>query len=318
MASDVVVIDQEYPIELAISAWLHAKGQRTGSKLTEHSYQEIIQAFRSALRHAGLDLDSDTRAVALVAQAWASRDRHGQCEVSANTYNHHLAILSSFYSFSRKRGLLDIPNPISLVDRRPVQEYAAAQPISPKAISQALQSIDTATPEGARNYALLTVALHTGRRVSELAGLRWGDIRVEDGQLQVTWRCKGAKVMRDKLTPAVSQAVMNYLQMVYGPALGTLSSDAPVWVSFSRNASKGSAIGTQALADICRKHLGTSKVHSTRHSFAVSMERVGAHVSEIQSRLGHASLAVTGRYLAALRSEENAHAGDLSRLWGIE
>jgi len=47
------------------------------------------------------------------------------------------------------------------------------------------------------------------------------------------------------------------------------------------------------------------------------MEDAGAKVSEIQSRLGHANLATTGRYLAALSSAENPYATTLESLFGI-
>ncbi len=47
------------------------------------------------------------------------------------------------------------------------------------------------------------------------------------------------------------------------------------------------------------------------------MEDAGAKVSEIQSRLGHASLAATSRYLAALGSAENPYAATLENLFGI-
>ena len=49
--------------------------------------------------------------------------------------------------------------------------------------------------------------------------------------------------------------------------------------------------------------------HALRHTFAHAMEEAGAKVSEIQSRLGHSSLATTGRYLAQLASEKNPYAG---------
>ena len=48
------------------------------------------------------------------------------------------------------------------------------------------------------------------------------------------------------------------------------------------------------------------------------MEDAGAKVSEIQARLGHASLATTGRYLAALSQADNAHAEAIVGLFGIE
>ncbi len=47
------------------------------------------------------------------------------------------------------------------------------------------------------------------------------------------------------------------------------------------------------------------------------MEDSGAKVSDIQARLGHTSLATTGRYLAALKQAENTHGETLAELFGI-
>jgi integrase len=59
-------------------------------------------------------------------------------------------------------------------------------------------------------------------------------------------------------------------------------------------------------------------VHVLRHSFARALEDADAKVSEIQSRLGHESLATMGRYLAALRANENPYADALAALFGLE
>ncbi len=59
-------------------------------------------------------------------------------------------------------------------------------------------------------------------------------------------------------------------------------------------------------------------MHALRHTFAKAMEDSGAKVSEIQARLGHSSLATTGRYLAALSQADNAHTDALVGLFGIE
>ncbi len=45
--------------------------------------------------------------------------------------------------------------------------------------------------------------------------------------------------------------------------------------------------------------------------------RTAAKVSDIQSRLGHSSLATTGRYLQALRAAENPQAAALTALLGL-
>ena len=47
----------------------------------------------------------------------------------------------------------------------------------------------------------------------------------------------------------------------------------------------------------------------------VYLDRVA---QEIQARLGHTSMATTGRYLAALKRAENTHADELARRFGID
>ena len=73
----------------------------------------------------------------------------------------------------------------------------------------------------------------------------------------------------------------------------------------------------QALADVWQKRLGSSKIHATRHTFAHLMEQRGARVSQIQQRLGHASLQTTGIYRAALSAGENPYATVLESKLGI-
>jgi integrase len=146
--------------------------------------------------------------------------------------------------------------------------------------------------------------------------MRVGDVQVEGVAVTVVWpRAKGGKVMRDTLPTAVGKALTDYLAMLYGDVLDTTS---PVWVSLAHDRSYGKHLSERSIANVCVKHLGTSKVHTLRHTFAHAMEEAGAKVSDIQSRLGHASLATTGRYLASLRSAENKHAEVLAAMFGIE
>lgn len=307
-------------LALAIAAWLDAKGKRSDSAKTLRAYGDTLASFRAACQRVGLDLDAgDVRALALVAQGWAGQAKTDGRPVTPATYNQRLAIISSFYTFARRRGLLDSENPAAMVERRPVQSYAAAAPLDAGDVAARMAAIDRTTPAGMRDYALLAVALQTGRRLSELAGLRWGHIRLDGGRVALTWpHAKGGKVMRDTLPAPVGEALLRWLHAAYGGQLGpALAPDAPVWISLARNASRGRALGIQSIADVCEKRLGTSKVHATRHTFAHAMETVGAKVSDIQARLGHASLQTTGRYLAALRSAENAHADDLAALFGM-
>ncbi len=316
---EIVGWQEKSGLELAIAVWLDAKSGRSHSLNTALNYREHLNSFRQTLRQASLDLDSDPAVVATLAQAWAGFSTKGQTIGSA-TYNKRLAILSSFYAFARKRGYIKEENPIGRVERRPVQAYAGVKWLTPKEGKHKLAEIDRSTLAGKRDLALLSVGIQTGRRLSELAGLRWGDLRQgEGGKLTLNWRrTKGGKTTSDILTPGISRSVMDWLAAYYTtPKLGTLPKDAPVWVSLSpRN--KGEALGIQTVADICEKRLGVSKVHTLRHTFARAMEDAGAKVSTIQSRLGHSSLATTGQYLAAMRQAENEHAAQIAEMFGLE
>jgi integrase/recombinase XerD len=148
--------------------------------------------------------------------------------------------------------------------------------------------------------------------------LRWADLQLHDGRVTLHFRkAKGGKVMADLLPIPVGQTLLTWLHRFYGAEIGALSPEAPLGVSLSRN-SRGRPLSVRSVATICAERLGVSKVHALRHTFARTMEDAGAKVSEIQERLGHSSLATTGRYLAALRRAENAHADELARRFGLD
>ncbi len=181
-----------------------------------------------------------------------------------------------------------------------------------------MAAIDRSALEGQRDYCLLAVGLQTGRRVAELASLRWGDVQIGGSQITLVFRrCKGGKRMEDTLPAPLSRVLGAYLRAVYGERLRGLEKEAALWASFSvQNA--GAPIGTQAVRDICERHLGTTRVHQLRHTFAHTLEDAGAKLSEIQARLGHTNAATTGVYLSELRKAENPHADALAALLGLD
>jgi integrase/recombinase XerD len=309
-------------LETVIGGWLHAKFHRSLSEKTRVAYRDSIEQFRASLKLQGLDLDASAdeqlATIALTAQAFSTFSRRGK-QVSPATINQRLAILSSFYEYAKRQRLVKV-NPIDLLERSHVQAYAGAQPLDTDEIAAALRTIDRTTLLGARDYSLLAVLLQTGRRLSEVAALRWQHLSInKSGIVTLTFaNAKGGKIMIDALSRATSAALLSWLHLYYGKDLGKLASSAPLWVSLSRATRKGQALGIQAIADVCEKYFGTSKVHATRHTYAHTMEKAGASVSEIQAKLGHESLATTGRYLAALKQAENKHAELIATMLGIE
>lgn len=294
----------------AILAWLDAKSRRSSSEKTRRAYSDNLTGFRAFLQSFNLDLDAGPGVIAPAAQKWAGLPSAKGRAVTPSTFNHRLACLSSFFEYARKHSMipgLDF-NPIELVERSRVQDYANALPIEPDEITARLSAIDRSTVKGKRDYAILAIGLYTGRRLSELAGLCYGDI--DRSTRVITWRhCKGGKVLHDEM-PAALWAV--YLD--YEACLPVMSSDAPLWLSFARN---HTSMGVDAIRGICAAYLGTSKSHAIRHTAAKTMESVGMTTSDIQGRLGHTSIQTTGLYLKALSSAHNSHGGALAAALGI-
>jgi integrase/recombinase XerD len=309
--------DGTLTLDQVLTAWLHAKSTRTESAKTERAYGDAIAKFRAVLQDAGMDLDSPNMAlISTLAQGWASKNTKTGGLVSSATFNQRLAILSSFYTYAIKKGVCS-SNPILLIDRRPTSHPNAAHSIESETVNKALADIDRESIEGLRNHALLTLALATGRRARELAGLRWGHIRISAGTMLITWvRCKGGKVMRDTVKPKTQKILLTYLHAIYGADLAQLPASAPIWISFSNN-NRGGPISTQTIATICDAHLGTTKIHATRHTFAVGMEKSGAPLSAIGDRLGHSNYKVTADYMKRLHSDDNPYGDALEDLFGI-
>jgi integrase/recombinase XerD len=240
----------EDTMNLAVAAWLHAKFQRSRSLKTQSTYSAILQAFRALLLVRGLDLDAAdprhitasaaitpeaseladlvaerTRALALAAQAYAAQPattRYGPRPVAASTANLRLAAISSFYRYALRHDFLRGDNPIERVERQTVQAYAAAHPLAYDELRARLSEIDLTDPAGLRDYALLLLGLHTGRRLSELAGLRREHIVIRASRVEITWvRCKGGKTMRDELprrgAPGLAaEALIAWVMRLYG------------------------------------------------------------------------------------------------------
>lgn len=310
-----------------VDLWLRSVSE-TGTR-TRATYEDYIHAFRRQLQEGGYDLDGqETRArepasqdevvalLSLAAQAWAARSTRRQ-SVGASTYNQRLSVLSSFYQFARKRRLLMIDNPIDLLDRRKVQEYAHALPMDKEEVLRILNMIDKTVLAGKRDYALLLIFISTGRRAHEMLRMQWRDVHINGAKITIQFHCKGNKEMSDQLEPRAARAFLTYVHAMFQQDLARLEPEQYIWLSLSMKNFK-QPLTQRGLADIFQKRLGTMKIHTTRHTFAHNSAKSGASVIDIQQRLGHSNPAITGRYLQSLNRAENEHVSDLLDFLGIE
>lgn len=362
----VIDSSRDLTLDELVADWLYEKRSRTGSVKTNEAYSSVIRHFRMTLATFGLDLDSaerlpetlsqqeqkqrrkaTVRDIRRITQGWAARGFRGG-EVASATTNQRLTIISSCYEYLIRMEHLTI-NPVHQIKRVPMDHPNAADPFSAEELCALLQAIDCSTLEGLRDYTLLLVALATGRRLSEIAGLYRKHITPRNKTLRLTWqRTKGGKTMTDDLDVEVKDVLATYLQVtyqfwldqgvrllftvLYSPSLSGFKvalvtiivqqmvlaeSELPVWFAF-HGKNPFTALRTFGVSMVCKRHLGTSKFHTTRHTFATMMEDLKASPSEIAHRLGHSSLQSLLLYLDRLRKPINPHAAKMSELLGIE
>ena len=322
-------------LDQVIDVWLDAKAHGKRESRTYRVYRDTLTSLRETLQLAGLDLDTpDLTTLETAVQGWARQQRDARPgrnrdqPVAKTTFNHRLNVASSFFTFARKRHYLNTLNPVDALDRDRVDAYAHAEAIDHVDVADCLEAIDRTTLVGLRNYALMQVALNTGRRLSELAHMQWGDVSLHGGRINPTVtltfpQAKGDKVMRDDLAPLVVSALLAWLRGYYGATLAALPADAPVWVTLSHQSRYGDPYGQPlsvrgigyVVERVFKPLAGTkkvTKVHALRHTFTHEMMAVGAPVEVIQQRLGHANIATTQRYMGELTSGHNPHAEALA------
>ena len=313
-------------LNLLIEEWLLEKYQQTQSVKTRQTYRTLLTQYRAALQQQGLDLDRVDCLAQLVttARLFSAFSARGK-QIAVATSNLRLAVISSFYEFAQRNDLVDV-NPIDKIKRGKTQRYQGAHAIQPDIVQARLRSIDASTLAGQRDRALLLVYLQTCRRLTEVASLLWRDLSIETrtdarGQTQelvtLTFeRCKGAKRMIDQLPAGISQILLAWVRAYYAGLPPT--PEAPLWVALAaggRNGkNRGNQLGTQAIADICKKYLGTSKVHTTRHTGTLLRLTAGATVQDIKKQLGHDSLATTDYYIEILLQGPDKYASQVENL----
>lgn len=142
---------------------------------------------------------------------------------------------------------------------------------------------------GRRDRLILQLFYSTGMRVSEVAGLRIGDVRLWEGTLRVLGK-------RDKVRLLPIGRQQSRLLKEYLGERGGATQD-PVFVR-----EDGRAFSRQDLARLLQSYMRRvvdaqkSHPHALRHSFATHLIDEGADIMSVKELLGHASLSTTQIY----------------------
>ena len=158
-----------------------------------------------------------------------------------------------------------------------------------------LQSMDTASPMGLRDYAMFLLIATYGLRASEVVAISLDDIRWRQGILRIHQR-KTSSPLELPLTNEVLSALVKHLKRTPPPAPYRrvfLRMRAPMGVL------KPTAV-TEAFQALVRKSglsIPYQGPHCLRHSYAVHLLKNGTPLKTIGDILGHRTAESTSMYL---------------------
>ncbi|MBQ5393887.1 MAG: site-specific tyrosine recombinase XerD [Alistipes sp.] len=184
------------------------------------------------------------------------------------------------------------------IDASPAELISAPKParrlpdvLTTEEIDRILAAIDTSTPKGIRDVAMLELLYSCGLRVSELVSLRLGDLFFGEGYIRVVG--KGDKQRLVPISDVARERVMRYLDE-------RRSARTSEEVVFLNNRGKGltRVMIFTILKEAARRAEIEKRIspHTLRHSFATHLLEGGAGIRQVQELLGHENILTTEIY----------------------
>ncbi len=281
--------------------------ERNASDLTIKSYREDLSALSVHLEESCGICPTPGEITTLDLRGYVAGLQ--EAGYAKTTIARRLATLRSFFRFGQREGWTDA-NPAKPL-RNPRRGRSLPHFLSADEIGRLLSAPPSNEPQGKRDRAILETMYSAGLRVSELVGLREGDLDFDGGVVRVLGKGK-----RERLTPIGSfavRAIHNWLAVRKLAADQPDGAAAPVFVN-----KFGRPITTRSVARMLEKYLKLTGLdmrtspHTLRHSFATHLLDAGADIRSVQELLGHKSLVTTQIYThlstAGLREAyEKAH-----------
>ena len=271
---------------------------RRYSVRTQQIYREVLEQFAS---FTGITDFSSVKPSDIRGYELFILDDKG---LDARTVNLHLSVLSSFFRYLMKEGVLE-SNPCRTVSR-PKTGKRLADFYRQDAMEQYFASTQTYVTEPDMGMEeryrkrlarlIISILYCTGMRRSELLGLKRGDVNLQ--RMTVMVRGKGDKMREIPLLPSLCEEISLYLQSVDSMAGCGTGPDAPLLVTV-----KGTPLYPVYLDRTVKEELGSiaaitgrKSPHVLRHSLATGLLNDGTDLNSIKELLGHSSLAATQVY----------------------
>jgi site-specific recombinase XerD len=217
-----------------------------------------------------------------------------QLNYTKTTVARKIASIRSFYKFLYQEELIGY-NPVDSVSI-PKQTKSLPNFLYEEEVENILRGIKIDTPAGYRNRVILELLWVTGMRISELSGLNYENLNLEQNEIRVFG--KGAKERIVLIPDKTKESLINYIENVSDLICkkDKLPS-SPLFINYNGYRLQNQSI-RKALKQ-CLDNINFTKhvtPHVFRHSFATKLLEHGADLRIVQELLGHSSIKNTQIY----------------------
>jgi len=265
--------------------------ERNASDLTIKAYREDLFGFTAWIQDGDGPTSTEALTPTHLRQFQAALQ---QADYARSTISRKLASLRSFFKFAMREGVATT-NPAKPL-RNPRQSRKLPHVLSNDEVGRLLVAPSAHDAAGLRDRAILETMYSAGLRVSELVGLRDGDLDFGQGITRV--RGKGRKERISPLGSYAIEAIQAYAaRRSRSTEAEKLGQAAPVFVNRFGNILTTRSVGRMLDKYIAETGLDTrTSPHTLRHSFATHLLDRGADIRSVQELLGHKSLTTTQIY----------------------
>ena len=291
----------------SVVAFLAEKERRSGSHRTVQGYARMLWPFFDRV-------GSPDRVTPAHVLAWVHGIGASGREPSAATVGARIACLSSYFRFLIRMNVATA-NPCDALERPRIVQ-AVPRGLSADEVRRLLAVVPD-TVAGRRDRALLLTFILTGRRRSEVIGLKARDINVEGDVAMYCYVGKGHKTGRRELPRPAYEAISATLADV-GLSLAEMEPSASLWqAGAGPRGVTGSTFYNRFRRYLRAAGLAPTGLHILRHSAAKLRRDAGASIEAVSSFLDHSSLAVTSVYLRRLEGEADRTWPDVALAIGV-
>ena len=217
---------------------------------------------------------------------------------SKTTTARKIASLRTFFNFLYREKITDT-NPAKGI-HAPKRSKNLPKFLTEEETENIIRNIKSDTPSGYRNKVIIELLYSSGMRVSELSGLNFSNLNIENNEIKVMG--KGSKERIVLITDRVKELIKTYIKTVRplintdGPQKET-DENSPLFINKT-----GFRLHPQSIRTAIKETVNMIQLpknvtpHVFRHSFATKLLNHGADLRVVQELLGHASISNTQIY----------------------